>query len=158
MRVTFINGVKAYSGKLGEMVFYNHYNYLLCQVRQFTYPTLGENHLKMKDIFLHLNELYLEANADFRDDLKTYALYNSRENVSRIPSLRHKMPNAKTLFTQCMWKWAKEHPESVDLKTVTLTDMLAIDSPVCRVCTCVNAGYIKKVTGWERLDKIISTP
>jgi hypothetical protein len=138
------------------MVYYNYFNYRLCYLRKFTAPTLGENHEAMKEINLNLNALYLTANAEYRDDLKVYCGRNAMENHRRSHALKHRMPTSKALFTQLMWKWAKENPESIDLKTVTFADMLALDSPVCRVCTCVNAGYIKKVTGWESLDRIIS--
>ncbi len=156
MRVNFIYNIRSYSGKKGRVVYYNYYNYQLCLVRKFVYPTLNENHLRMQDIYLHLNELYLASNEGYREDLKTYALRNSMENPERNHVLRHKMPNSKVLFTQCMWKWAEANPQTVNLQTVTLAEMIALDSPVCRVCTCVSAGYLKQVTGWERMDKVIT--
>jgi len=155
MRVDFKYNIRSYSGKLGNVVYYNYFNYQLCLVRKFGCGGKTENKQKMKAIFLHLNALYWETSADYRSDLKTYALRNAMENPQRNASLRRRMPNAKTLFTQCMWKWAEENPETVDLKVITLDDMRSVDSPVCRVCTCVAAGYLKKVTGWERMDKLI---
>ena len=155
MRAHFKHNIRSYSGKLGNVVFYNYFNHQLCLVRKFGVSKATEAKENMKSIFLHINDLYWASAEAYREDLSSYAKRNAMENMARNPSLRQRMPNSKMLFSQCMWKWAKENPETVDLKTVTLDDMRSVDSPVCRVCTCVTAGYLKKVTGWEHMDKSI---
>ncbi|GAB1468691.1 hypothetical protein MASR2M64_14350 [Candidatus Cloacimonadota bacterium] len=156
MKVELKYNLRGYSGKLGNMVYCSYYNYRLCHSRIFTYPKLSENHLRMRDISHNLNELYLQASEAYRSDLQLYSRRNAMENQARSVALRKQMPGAKALFVQCMWAWAKANPEALDLKTITLTEMLALESPVCRVCTSVEAGYLKKVSRWEELTQLIA--
>ena len=152
MKVNLQNCMRAYSGKLGNVVYCSYYNYRLCLGRRYVSPTLGKQHLKMKEINLNLNALYLTANPDYREDWKKYALRNAMENTSRSKGVQKRMPSAKALFVQCMWKWAKANPGLVDLQSVSLEDMVRLESPLLSVSACVEAGYLKKVTGWEYLS------
>ena len=65
------------------------------------------------------------------------------------------MPTSKSLFIHCMWEWSLTDPSHVDLKTVTISDMITLSSPVIKVRECVIAGYLKKVTGYDSLDNSI---
>ena len=152
MKVNLQNCIRAYSGKLGNVVYCSYYNFRLCLGRKYVYPALGEQHQLMQSINLNLNALYQVAHPDYREDWKKYALRNAMENSPRGKGLQKRMPPAKALFVQCMWKWAKANPGLVDLQSVSLEDMLRLESPLLSVSACVEAGNLKKVTGWEKLS------
>jgi len=159
MKVSFENGVSTYSGKYKEVVYQNWFNGQICYARQYAYPTLGSVHDEMKAISLNLNSLYLEADVNYIADLKAYAAKNSVQNRSRIKRFAHKMPSSKSLFIKCMWAWYDTDPTHIDLKTITISDMVTLESPVIKVVSCVDAGYLKRVTGFKDYDNpIVVTP
>lgn len=156
MKVTLTLNLGAYSGKLGEVVYISHYNYRLCHGRIFSPPKQTEQNLKIKEINANLNALYLQTTEGYREDLRRYALQNRIENQERTIALRKQMPGAKALFVKCVWAWARQFPELVDLQTVSLAELVSLEAPLCRVKDCIEAGYLRKVQNWERLDEFIS--
>ena len=149
MKAAFENGVSTYSGKYDEVVYQSWFRGRLCYVRKYAYPTLGEVHENMKNISLNLNSLYMTANPLYVADLKAYAKKNQSQNVSRIKENLHKMPSSKSLFIHCMWMWYDSDPTHVDLKTVTLADIMLMDAPVQTISKCVDAGYLRRVKGYD---------
>jgi len=149
MKVFFENGVAAYSGKYDQVVYQSWFDSLLCLGRKFRYPTLVEAHEILREISLNLDSLYKQANPLYIADLKAYAAKNLRENHSRIKERVHPMPSSKPLFISCMWTWHKSDPTHVDLKTVTMADIMLLDAPVKTVSKCVDAGYLRRVTGYN---------
>ncbi|PKN73136.1 MAG: hypothetical protein CVU50_03790 [Candidatus Cloacimonetes bacterium HGW-Cloacimonetes-3] len=159
MKVSFENGVSTYSGKYKEVVYQTWFRGRLCYARKYAYPVLGVTHQEMREIALNLNTLYLDADSRYVSDLKAYAEKNKRENLPKVTLELHKMPSSKALFIHCMWDWYKSDPTHVDLKTVTLSDIVTLDSPVQTVAKCVNAGYLKRVTGYaDYTHPIVDTP
>ncbi|MDD4309859.1 MAG: hypothetical protein PHO32_05720 [Candidatus Cloacimonetes bacterium] len=155
MKVEFENGVSTYSGKYKEVVYQSWLSNQLCLVRKYAYPTLGEVHQNMSEISQNLNSIYLAANPLYLADFKTYAAKNARENVPRVKQLLHPMPTSKSLFIRCMWEWHLSDPGHIDLKTVTIADIITLDSTLRRVVGCVEAGYLKKVSGYNALNNNI---
>jgi hypothetical protein len=155
MKVSFENGVSTYSGKYKEVVYQTWFNNRLCYARKYAYPTLGRVHDDMKEISLNLNSLYMDAHALYITDLKSYAEKNTRENLPKVTRFLHKMPSSKSLFIHCMWTWYESDPTHIDLKTVTLSDIMTLDSPVQTVSRCVIAGYLKPVTGYTAYTHLI---
>lgn len=155
MKVALRFNLRGYSGKYKNVVYSSYYNYRLCMVRKFTYPTLTENHIRMSEINSNLNALYLQASEAYRQDWKKYAQRNAMENQSRSMGVRKQMPPAKALFFRCMWSWAKANPGVVDLRTVSREEIINLDSPLRRVSACVQCEWLKKVTAWESLNNEI---
>jgi hypothetical protein len=155
MKVAFKNGVSTYSGKYKEVVYQTWFGGRLCYARKYAYPILGEVQENMKEISTNLNGIYLLANPAYVEDLKAYAEKNSRENLPKVTRNLHKMPSSKSLFIHCMWEWYRSDPTHIDLKTVTLTDIVTLDSPVCKVRECVDAGYLKRVTNYDQYENPI---
>jgi hypothetical protein len=151
MKVTLKYKLRGYSGKLGNMVYSSYYNYQLCHSRIFTYPMLTDTHNRMQEINNNLNALYMLSSEAYRADWKKYAQRNAMENRSRCGGIPKQMPPAKALFVQCMWAWAKANPELVDLRSVTKEDIINLDSPLRRVCACVQCAWLRRVSGWESL-------
>lgn len=157
MKVGFENGVATYSGKYLEIVYQNWFDNRLCYARKYTYPTLSSQNQEIREIGQNLNKVYTEANAAYIADFKAYAEKNSRENRSKTKKFLHKMPSSKSLFVQCMWAWYHSDPEHVNLKTVTIADIVTLDSDVRTVKRCVEAGWLKKVTQYETYNHDIQT-
>lgn len=149
MKVGFENGVSTYSGKYLEVVYQNWFNNVVCYARRYVYPTLSSQNLEMREIGINLNKIYLEANSGYIADFKAYAEKNARENRSHVKKFTHKMPSSKSLFVQCMWAWFHSDPEHVNLKSVTIADIVSLDSDVQTVKRCVEAGWLKRVSGYE---------
>ena len=156
MKVNFENGVSSYSGKYDEVVYSTWFNNRLCYARKYAYPALGLVHENMRQIGVNLNSLYLAADAAYIADLKAYAKLNARENLPRAKKFLHKMPSSKSLFLKMMWAWHMSDPTHIDLKTVTLADITLLDSPARAVSKAVDAGYLKKVTGYAAMTNEIS--
>lgn len=152
MKVKFSNGVSSYSGKLDEVVFTSWYQGRLCIVRKYSYPSLGANNSLMGAIIRNLNQIFDQANPLYREDFKTYAKQNGKENLPKANANLHQMPSARALFVKCMWMWHKSDPGHVDLETISLDDIISMESPVCSVVKCVNAGFLKKVRNYANLN------
>jgi len=155
MKVNLVNWLRAYDGRLGNLVYYSLYNGRVCLARKDRYPTIGDNHHKMKAIFSHIKDLYHEASPDYREDLRRYATLQARE-YRRYYGQKGKQPaNAFALFNKCLWAWAKSANEEIDLSTITIAELIGMGSPVCRIMDCVASGYLRKVTNWEALSHLI---
>lgn len=151
MKVAFENRVSTYSGKYKEVVYQSWFAERLCYARKYTYPVLGITHETMAAISKNLYAVYLLADADYVKDFKTYSQKNTRENLPKVTDQLHKIPSSKSLFIHCMWCWYDSDPTHIDLKTVTIQDMVTLGSPVCAVKKCVDAGNLKRVSGYETL-------
>ncbi len=159
MKVGFENAVAYYSGKYDEVVYQDWFHGKLCFARKYAYPELGKVHEDMRQIGLNLSSLYDEADPLYITDLKAYAKKNYNQNRTSIKRLMHKMPSSKALFIHCMWVWYKSDPTHIDLKTVTLSDIMTLDSPVQTVAKCVTAKYLKRVAGYTAYTHpIVATP
>lgn len=155
MKVSFNNGVSSYSGKYGEVVYSSWYNNRLCIGRQYVYPSLGEPHQLMSEISKHLNDLYKEADPLYIQDLKTYAEKNARQNLPKSSKHLRQMPSSKSIFIKIMWAWYDSDPMHIDLKTISLADIISLESPARSVSKAVDAGYLKTVTNYTQLDNLI---
>lgn len=153
MKVELKFNLRGYSGKLGNMVYSSYFNYKLCHSRIFSYPKLSASHIRMREVNNNLNALYMQANEAYRQDWKKYARRNGMENRSRCRGILKLPAPAKALFVKCMWKWAKANPGLVDLRSVSKEDIISLDSPLRMVCACVQCGWLRRVTGWESLNK-----
>ncbi len=148
MKVAFDNGVSTYSGKYLEVVYQSWYDDRLCYARKNFYPTLGQQHQHMAEISQNLNKVYLAASPLYVQDFKAYAKENERQNLPKAKEKLHKMPSAKSLFISCMWQWHDSDPTHVDLTTVSIDDIVAMESPLMSVKSCVDAGFLKRVKNY----------
>ncbi|GAB1366516.1 hypothetical protein MASR1M36_13870 [Candidatus Cloacimonadaceae bacterium] len=128
MKVTFGNGVSTYSGKYDQVVYLSLYNGLLCLGRRFRLPTETEQNIEIGEIGTNLDNLYKEADPLYISDLKSYAAKNSKEHAPKYVERAHPMPSSKALFIHCMYMWQKTDPTHIDLKTITLSDMMTLES------------------------------
>lgn len=157
MKVAFNNGVSSYSGKMEEVVYQSWFNSRLCYGRKYVYPKLGLVHQKMKTVSLNLDKVYKGVQEHYLEDLKSYSEKNARENLPKAVKFLHKMPSSKSLFIHCMYEWQKSDPSHVSLDTITIEDIVLLDSPVRTILGCINSGYLKRVTGCSSYTHDIQT-
>jgi len=145
MKVFFKYGFSAYSGMVDRMVYQAWFQGRLCLARRFTYPIITENNVKLGKIGSNLALVYRAASEFYIDDLKSYTQRNSRENKPRNIDLWHPMPSSVALFVLMMYNWYLSDPQHIDLTTVTVADIVAMDADVRTIARAVTAGFLRKV-------------
>jgi hypothetical protein len=142
MKVKFKYGIKTYSGTLDSLVYGSYRQGNLCLGRQYVYPTLNANNHDKGEILQNLAVVYHDASAGYTDDLKTYCLRNGQENVPADAVI----PTAFAMFLKMMYAWYESDPAHVDLKTVTVADIVALDADVRTLSRAVEAGFLPYIS------------
>ena len=148
MKVVFKYGIATYSGLIDEMVYGSYRDDKLCIGRDYVYPRLTANNALVGSVGKNLAELWSNASAEYKADLKTYAQRNGMENVpkTQLP------PTNYALWIKLMYAWADENP-SVDLKTLTAEDFGITGSAVSTVKNAIDNGYLDKVSMYDDLTE-----
>jgi len=138
MKVLFKKNIRCYSGLNDELVYQAFRKGRVCIGRDYVYPKLTENnHMKGK-IVRNLASVYHDASEFYIDDLKTYAERNGRENTPKNKLI----PTAFALFLKMMYAWYESDPEHIDLTTVTVADIVAMEAPVKTIAGAVEAEFL----------------
>jgi len=142
MKVIFKYGIKTYSGTIDDMVYGSFRKDELCIGRAYVYPTItADNHLKGA-IMKNLASVYHNVSPTYLQNLKTYALRNGQENVPKTKLI----PSCFSMFLVMMFAWFKSDPEHVDLSTVTVADIVALDADVQTIASAVTAGFLPHIS------------
>jgi hypothetical protein len=143
MKVIFKHSIKTFSGEVDDMVYNSCRHDELCIGRDFTYPTLTANNHKIGAVGTNLAIVYRNATAAYKADFKAYADLNGVR-----PALRKKwLPTGYALFVKMMYAWYDSDPTHVDLSTVTIADISALDADVRSVARAVEAGFLPLLKG-----------
>jgi hypothetical protein len=145
MKMYFKYGYSAFSGMLDQLVCQAWYHGNLCLGRKFTYPNLTENNTHIGLVGKNLTTVYQNVSPTYLQDLKTYCLRNKRENMPRNVDLYRPMPGSLAVFVQMMSHWYDSDPEHVDLTTVTIPDIIALDADVQTISSAVTAGFLRHI-------------
>lgn len=147
MKVTFSYPTRTLSGKQDETVFGAYRNNNICLARKFIYPEITEHNHSIGAVTRNVATVYHAISATYKQDLQSYAKKNGRENVPN----NQLVPSSYAIFMKMMRAWAKSDPEHVDLATITLADIVALDAEVRTIKRAVAAGYLPHVSGYEAL-------
>jgi hypothetical protein len=141
MKVKFTYPVRTLSGKEDDTVFgsYRHDN--LCLAKKFVYPTLTANNHNVGLIAQNLASVYHNVSPTYLQDLEKYVERNGKENVPNTKII----PTDFSLFIKMMYAWFKSDPEHVDLTTVTIPDIIALDADVQTISSAVTAGFLPHI-------------
>jgi hypothetical protein len=151
MKVKFKYGIKTYSGTIDEMVYGSFRHDNLCIGREYVYPTLtANNHLK-GTVLKNLASVYHDISVEYLADLKTYGVRNGQDNTPN-DSL---VPSAFSLWLKMMYAWQKSDPTHVDLATLTLADIVALDAEVSTIARAVEAEFLPMVSVYDDLTSDI---
>ncbi len=141
-------GMMPISGKAGELVYCYNRRTGGMYAREYTYPTLTENHHKMGGVAKNL--FAINPSEDFKYDCRTYAyLYaNSRKNRGV------KIWTWSNCYLHLMYALAAALPE-LNLSTLTREEIYQQELPCISIKRAVEAGLLEKVDNYERLDNQI---
>jgi hypothetical protein len=156
MKINFRGGVKTFSGYWDDYVYTSCLNRKICIGRDYTYPKLTDNNHAMGKILRNLASVYTKVSPAYMQDLKTYRKrYKEQFGYSRNPFNRTPVPNSMALFVGMMYAWQESDPEHVDLATVTIADIVAMDADVRTIARAIEADYLRKVTVYTDLTSDI---
>jgi len=62
--------------------------------------------------------------------------------VPRNPLARHPVAGPFALFVKMMYAWQASDPTHIDLATVTIADIVALDAEVRTIARAVTAGFL----------------
>ena len=142
MKVKFKFGIETYSGTVDSMTYGSYRDDKLCIGREYVYPRITANNTLMGANMSNLASVYHNVSVGYLTDLKTYALRNGSENVPKTQLI----PTAFSLFIKMMYAWYESDPETVDLATVTVADIVALDADVKTITRAVEAGFLPAVS------------
>ena len=142
MKVFFKYGFSAYSGMVDQMVYQSWFDNRMCLSRRFSYPTLTANNAKIGASGKNLASIYGHADSAYRDDLKKYCNRYKKEHMPRNVELLHPMPGPTAMLVQMMFNWYDSDPTHIDLPTVTIADIVALDADVRTIARAVEAGFL----------------
>jgi len=145
VKINFRGGVKTFSGFWDDYVYMSCLGRKICIGRDYTYPKLTENnHFKGK-VCQNLRHVYRDASPFYIDDLKTYRQRVKKLGVSRNPFLRKRVSSPFALLLKMMFAWYESDPEHIDLTTVTIADIVAMDADVRTIARAVEADFLPSV-------------
>lgn len=147
MKVKLKYGISAYSGTIDDMTYSSHKNGAFCIGRKYVKPRYTDNNAYMGKVSKNLSEIYAGCNAEFKEDLRTYAYLYS----GQVASKRKMSPNGYSHFIGMMHAFARANASSIGLDTVTLGDLRTLFEDITSVAAAVESGFLPKVKGYEAL-------
>ncbi|MCK9557422.1 MAG: hypothetical protein WCQ59_03250 [Candidatus Cloacimonadaceae bacterium] len=151
MKATLKYGIASYSGTIDDITFASYKNGAVCIARKYVMPTLTDNNATMGAVTKNLSEIYGNCSEDYKSDLRTYADMYNKERVTRTKL----GSNSFSLFVKLMYAFAEDTGESVDLASITYSDLKTMFFDVASVASAVEAEYLPKVSGYELLVNTI---
>jgi len=149
MKATRANLLGQFTGKLDGLIYYRRRsNGKLYVRRQFS----------LKDHPAHLGfssaqkAIYaINPSEGYKQNLKDYLNY-----YNKLPQSEFKCYQAWTnVYAKLMFAMQKAMPDTVDLRTITRTQIEQQNLPCISVKTAVEAGLLPMVKGYNRLDKAL---
>lgn len=143
MKATFKYGIATYSGTIDEMTYAKYNNGRVCIARKYVVPKLTNNNLELGSVASNLSSLYASISEEFKGDLRTYAyLYGKQKSAKGKLA-----PNCYSIYTKMMYAFGEKNSGSVDLKTITFSDINSLYPEICTLASAVEEGYLPNVTG-----------
>jgi len=155
MKINFRGGVKTFSGFWDDYVYQSCLNRKICIGRDYTYPEITANNHTMGSIAKNLKIIYRNAAPGYVEDLKTYRHSYKQLKRSRNPFTRIMVPGFYALMIKMMYNWYDSDPEHVDLTTVTIGDIIALDADVKTIARAVEADFLPMIPDYEELTNPI---
>jgi hypothetical protein len=149
MKVKYMKGFKALTGKLDEMVYCLEKKSGACWAREYVVPELTENNQNMASRSANLSNFYKAVSSGYLHDLKDYC---DRYNLMTVG--RGGRCNSSSLVIKMMYALKKEIP-SLDLATITPAGVVAAELPVRSLCEAVENGILPIVSRYQELENWI---
>ncbi len=149
MKIKYMKGFKAFSGKMDELVYCVEKSSGAVWAREYVLPRLTENNRNMGLRSSNLSRFYLSVSPGYKQDLEDYS---DRLNLLTVGT-GHRC-NASALVNKIMYALKRKLPE-LDLTTITPTQVMQIGLPVRTVREAVEAGLIPIVPRYDELENLI---
>ena len=146
MKLSLLPFITGLSGRLGKLVFCIEKKSGACWSRIYVKPELTENNHEFGSASKNLSNIYHQASEGYIEDLRNYSdRYNlNSDKISR--GLK-----AYTSFTKMMYALKRTHP-AVDLRTLSLEEIMEEDLPVRSVKEAVDNELLPAVKRYEELN------
>ena len=154
MKVKFTPSINYWSGKNDDFVYSPSPNrqYSIC--RSFTYPKLTTYNHQKGSIMKNLALLWSLASSDYNADLATYTQRYLTEH-SGAGDLPFPCHSKFGWFVHMFFRWYRSDPTHIDLETVTIADVVALDADVYTIRKAVEAGFLPMISLYEDLTSSI---
>ncbi len=147
MKATFIAGIKGITGKLDGAIYYYHPKLRKVLVRKF--PKIP--HQSQNDTYSSVAKALaaLKPSDGYKNNFKSY-----------LSILRDEQPETSVaswynLFTKMMWALQAKYPDSVDLRTITRSQ-IEDQQLACRtIKAAVENGLLPYVNGCEQFTNVM---
>lgn len=148
MKAKFKYGIKAYSGKLDDIVFshYSKRDVTIGRVDPEKREITDHNHeigIKMQII----SQYYNLSSDEFKEDLAKYAdAYNSKYDDNGKLGV-----NKYSIFVKLLCKIEQKPANGISLTSVDGVDVVAVNDAIGTIKNSVEEGYLPTVEGYEEL-------
>jgi len=104
----------------------------------------------------NLAMVWAASDVDYRGDGALYAAAYYSEN-QELPDMGIPANNNFSLWIKAMFAWYESDPTHVDLSTVTVPDIIALDADVRTWARIVGMGWLIEVEGYAALTNDIQS-
>lgn len=147
MKATVKEGIKGFSGKLDGAVYYYHPRLKRTLMRRMPVMPIQEQNIALGNAARQIKAL--DPSEGYRNDFQLYLMkLRDRDDTVTLPSWY-------SLYIKMLWAMQNLYPETVDLKTITRTQILEQNLPCRSVKTAVEAGLLPTIPGFEYMTREI---
>lgn len=155
MKVVHTFSVANLRGKQDNSVYYPSPSEKFSIVRKFVYPTITAHNNLMGTKMANLRNIWNTCNPLYQADLIWYAGHFYSENKD-LPNFGIPLNNGFAALVKAAFAWEATDPETIDLTTVTVADIVLLNEGMLTVKSMVDDGYLPTVEGFETLTQLIS--
>lgn len=149
MKVYMKRNFAGYTGTSDDAVYYYNPKLKLCLMRQYVYPKLNHNNERTANVMSNLKKL--NPSAGYRQDLCDYVMYyNDSKEYGHKPFV-----SWNNAWLRMMFALQKALPETVNLKTLTKTQIYDQNLPCKTVKDAINFGLLPAFPDYDRWNKEI---
>ncbi len=146
MRISYKYGIRTISGKLDDLVHSAWNKGRVAIGRIFVMPTLVAQHFLFRDVKQNIASIWDECSANFKEDLKTYALrripYYTAEQIPAYANYAH--------FIRFLYNFSKAE-EGIDLAEMNQMDLESAGCPIT-VAEIISANLLPSVPDSHELS------
>lgn len=147
-KIHFPATVAGMSGTIGNGVYYRSQSNKFGYLRNWVMPTMTPNNSLHGAIMKNMADIWQDCSELYKADAKAYAA-KARLLPIYGDDTRVRANNGFAYFVSCIQKWYDTNPAGIDLKTVTLEDILSLPAPLTSIAQAVNSGFLPAVPGYE---------
>lgn len=151
MKVIHSPSIRFMRGRESGSVYYEAPGQNFSIKRNYVYPTLtADNHTKGSKVKNLAYEIWPLASIEWKADLATYASRYYAENLNG-PNYAIPVNNSFGNLVKMMFAYEASDPTHVDLETITVADIVALDAEVRTIARAIVAGFLPLISVFNDL-------